>query len=499
MVGSFSVLKSLPIVAAGALANVNYPPIPEDLTTPFQQRLAVYGPNAVSVGWNTYEQLNQSCVQYGTSSDNLSSKACSTGSTTYSTSRTWASAVVLSDLTPATTYYYKIVSTNSSVDHFLSPRSAGDKTPFNLDVVIDLGVYGADGFTASSKKKKDSIPYVQPELNHATIGRLAQTVDDYEIVIHPGDFAYADDWYLKFGNLLDGTEAYQSILEQFYDQLAPIAGRKLYMASPGNHEADCSEIPYILELCPEGQKNFTDFLHRFDRTMPSPFASSSSNATAQSLASQAKSLAVPPFWYSFEYGMAHIVMINTETDFPDAPDGKDGSAKLDGGPFGYPHQQLDFLKADLASVDRTVTPWLIVAGHRPWYSTGGSGNICTPCQEAFEDLFYEYGVDLGVFGHVHNSQRFTPIYNNTIDPNGLKDPKAPMYIIAGGPGNIEGLLLVGTKPDYTEFAYADDYSYATLKLLDEQNLQVDFIRSSTGEVLDTSTLFKSHKDAFVSQ
>jgi hypothetical protein len=33
-------------------------------------------------------------------------------------------------------------------------------------------------------------------------------------------------------------EAYESIIEQFYDQLAPIAGRKLYMASPGNHEAD---------------------------------------------------------------------------------------------------------------------------------------------------------------------------------------------------------------------------------------------------------------------
>ena len=450
------------------------------------------------MGWNTYQQLNETCVHYGSSSDDLSSKVCSTGSTTYKTSRTWANAVILSDLKPATTYYYKIDSTNSSVDHFLSPRTAGDKTPFNLDIVIDLGVYGANGFTAKSTKK-DTIPYVQPELNHSTIGRLAQTIDDYEIILHPGDFAYADDWFLKLPNLLDGTEAYQSILEQFYDQLAPIASRKPYMASPGNHEADCAEIPYILELCPEGQKNFTDFMHRFDRTMPTPFASSSSNATAQSLASKAKSLALPPFWYSFEYGMAHIVMINTETDFPDAPDGKDGSSKLDGGPFGSPNQQIEFLKADLASVDRTVTPWVIVAGHRPWYSTGGSSNICDPCKKAFEELFYQYGVDLGVFGHVHNSQRFAPIYNDTVDPNGLKDPKAPMYIIAGGPGNIEGLTAVGSKPDYTEFVYADDYSYAKLNFVDEQNLEVEFIRSSTGEILDTSTLFKSHKTAFVSQ
>ncbi|KAJ5771641.1 hypothetical protein N7520_002170 [Penicillium odoratum] len=500
MVGFTSFLKVLPVLAASSLASVNYPTIPTDLTTPVQQRLAVYGPNSVSVGWNTYEQLNQSCVAYGTSADDLSSEACSTGSTTYSTSRTWSNAVILTDLTPATTYYYKIVSTNSSVDHFLSPRTPGDKTAFNLDVVIDLGVYGADGFTISStNSKKDTIPSVQPALNHTTIGRLAQTVDDYEIVLHPGDFAYADDWYEKISNLLDGTEAYQSILEQFYDQLAPIAGRKLYMASPGNHEADCSEIPYLLELCPEGQKNFTDFMHRFEKTMPTPFASSSTNTTAQALATQAQSYALPPFWYSFEYGMAHIVMINTETDFTDAPDGTDGSAKLDSGPFGKADQQIDFLKADLASVDRTVTPWLIVAGHRPWYSTGGSDNICDSCQDAFEELFYTYGVDLAVFGHVHNSQRFTPIYNGTVDSANLTDPKAPMYIIAGGAGNIEGLSDVGTEPDYTEFAYADDYSYATLKFLDEQNLQIDFIRSSTGAVLDSSTLYKSHKTQFVVQ
>ena len=53
---------------------------------------------------------------------------------------------------------------------------------------------------------------------------------------------------------------------------------------------------------------------------------------------------------------------------------------------------------------------------------------------------YTYGVDLGIFGHVHNSQRFVPVVNNTADPNGMNDPKAPMYIVAGGAGNIEGQL-----------------------------------------------------------
>lgn len=414
--------------------------------------------------------------------------------TTYDTSRTWSNTVILNGLSPATTYYYKIVSTNSTVDHFMSPRSPGDVTPFAMDVVIDLGVYGQDGYT---KKKRDNPPTVQPELNHTTIARLATTVNDYEIVVHPGDFAYADDWWEKPHNLANGTEAYQAILEQFYEQLAPIAARKLYMASPGNHEADCTEAPFQLQQCPQGQVNFTDFMHRFENTMPEPFVSSSSSSVAQKHAATARNLANPPFWYSFEYGMAHVAMINTETDFKNAPDGQNGSAMLNSGPFGYPGQQLDFLQADLASVDRTVTPWLIVAGHRPWYTT--YTEKCDPCRAAFENIFYEYGVDLAIFGHVHNSERFYPVVNGTADPNGMNDPKAPMYIVAGGAGNIEGLDPNGTYTAYTAFAYGDDYSYGTVKFLDPQHMQMEFIRSSTGDILDTSVLYKSHAAQFVRQ
>ncbi|KAI5924945.1 Metallo-dependent phosphatase-like protein [Camillea tinctor] len=498
MTSAFSAVKRLTVLAAGAIAAASYPAKPADLTTPVQQRIAINGPNSISVGWNTYEKLDQPCVQYGTSSDNLSLQTCSTSSVTYPTSRTYSNAVVLTGLTPATTYYYKIVSTNSSVEHFFSPRLPGDKGAFSMNAVIDMGVYGADGYTIKmDQTKRDTIPSIDPSLNHTTIGRLATTVDDYELVVHPGDFAYADDWIEKAKNLLDGENAFEAILEQFYDQLAPIAARKPYMASPGNHEADCQEIPYTSALCPDGQKNFTDFMNRFGRTMPSAFPSTSANDTAKVSANKAQMLANPPFWYSFEYGMVHFVMINTETDFDDAPDAPGGSAHLDSGPFGYAGQQLEFLAADLASVDRSVTPWVLVGGHRPWYTTGGDG--CTPCQAAFEPLLYKYGVDLAIFGHVHNSQRFQPVYNDTADAAGLRDPKAPMYIVAGGAGNIEGLSAVGSNVSYNAFAYADDFSYARLSFQDANNLQVQFIRSSTGEILDTSTLYKSHTERFVMQ
>lgn len=105
----------------------------------------------------------------------------------------------------------KIVSGNSSVGHFISPRLAGDTTPFNVDVVIDMGVYGQNGYTGTSKR--DTPPTIQPELNHTTIGALARTVNDYEFVIHPGDLAYADDWIETPANYLDGAAAYEAILE----------------------------------------------------------------------------------------------------------------------------------------------------------------------------------------------------------------------------------------------------------------------------------------------
>ncbi|KAI5864185.1 Metallo-dependent phosphatase [Durotheca rogersii] len=499
MVRLFASLKGLPVLAAASVfAGASLPTIPEDKTTPGQQRLAINGPNSMTLGWNTFQKLSRPCVKYGTSSDKLDKEACSTSSVTYPTSRTHANVVTLTGLAPATTYFYKIESTNSTVEHFFSPRTSGDKTPFTMNVVIDLGVYGADGFTIKQdERKRDTIPQIDPSLNHTTINQLAKTVDDYEFIVHPGDFAYADDWFLKPKNLFDGEDAFQAILEQFYTQLAPISGRKAYMASPGNHEAACQEIPFLTGLCPEGQKNFTDFMVRFGETMATAFPSTSATETAKVNANKARLLAKPPFWYSFEYGMVHFVMINTETDFEDAPDGPGVFGGLNSGPFGTPNQQLEFLEADLASVDRTVTPWLLIGGHRPWYSTGGKG--CKPCQAAFEPLLYKYGVDLAIFGHVHNSQRFLPAFQDKADPNGYNDPKAPMYIVAGGAGNIEGLSSIGKNVSFNAFAYDDDFSYAQVRFLDAQNLQVDFVKSDTGELLDTSRLFKSHKEQFVVQ
>jgi hypothetical protein len=51
----------------------------------------------------------------------------------------------------------QIVSTNSTTDCFKSAIPAGDMTPFNASIVVDLGAYGVNGYTT---KKRDLIPSI---------------------------------------------------------------------------------------------------------------------------------------------------------------------------------------------------------------------------------------------------------------------------------------------------------------------------------------------------
>ena len=53
--------------------------------------------------------------------------------------------------------------------------------------------------------------------------------------------------------------------------------------------------------------------------------------------------------YSYDYGLAHYIMISTEHDFsPGSP-------------------MYTWLENDLKIVDRKKTPWVIIAGHRAMY------------------------------------------------------------------------------------------------------------------------------------
>lgn len=209
-------------------------------------------------------------------------------------------------------------------------------------------------------------------------------------------------------------------------------------------------------------------------------------------------------WYSFDYGPAHIISINTETDFEGAEEADHGDA---GGIFGVASGHfapdgayLKWLEADLkaANANRAERPWVIAMGHRPWFLRDGDaknypGNTghMEAVKKAHAELFRKYGLDLYITAHEHSYHRLTPI-----GANKLTQPY-PM-ITTGGAGCDE---WKSDKKDTGEFDKKGknelwDYHYynvekqiATMKVT-KTELTFNAIISKSGEIFDTVSLTK---------
>jgi hypothetical protein len=219
-------------------------------TDPVQIRLAYQGPTAMMgkyadymlydidtnkialiVSWNTFEQLTNPTVTYGTSPSALTQTASSSVSVTYATSLTYNNHVNITGLSPYTTYYYRPQYSNATTPYsFTTARAAGDTTPFTVGVVVDMGTFGSLGLstTVGSGAANPLAPGEQ-----TTIAALTEMIDSYEFLVHAGDIAYADTWlkeeiggYLPTTTTNQGAVVYESILNAFYDELEPVSALK---------------------------------------------------------------------------------------------------------------------------------------------------------------------------------------------------------------------------------------------------------------------------------
>jgi hypothetical protein len=231
-------------------------------TTPMQIRLAYAGPTGMTISWNTYSQLKGPSVRYGRAPWALTQIASSNVSITYPTSTTYNNHVTLTGLEPDTLYFYQPAHSNSSVPYtFKTSRSAGEQTPYTIAVAVDLGLMGPDGLTTRVGKGADN-PLGPNDTN--TMQSIEKNLDGIDFLWHrtfwlsyrmltltnscltAGDIAYADYWlkeeiqgFLPNTTIADGYKVYESLLNQFYDEMTPITSRKPYMVGPGNHEANC--------------------------------------------------------------------------------------------------------------------------------------------------------------------------------------------------------------------------------------------------------------------
>lgn len=107
--------------------------------------------------------------------------------------------------------------------------------------------------------------------------------------------------------------------------------------------------------------------------------------------------------WSYDIGLMHVIGLNTEDDF----------AK------GSP--QFEWLRADLAAVDRRLTPWVIVAGHRPMYVDSYYASredsvvvVMDKMIANLDPLFREHRVNAAFWGHHHSYQRHAAVYNKRL-------------------------------------------------------------------------------------
>ncbi|KAI3519197.1 hypothetical protein L1887_08224 [Cichorium endivia] len=248
-------------------------------------------------------------------------------------------------------------------------------------------------------------------LEHYLASRKGQTV------LYVGDFSYADvhpyhdnEKWDTFGRFVEKSNAYEPWI---------------YIA--GNHELDVA--PEIDEY---------SLFKPYKRRYHVPFKASQSRS---------------PLWYSIKRASAHIIVLSSYSAF----------AKYT--------PQYNWLKQDLAKVNRSETPWLIILVHSPMYNSNNYHFMEGEAMRVvFEPWFVKYKVDLVFSGHVHSyerSERVSNIRYNITDglSTPVKDPSAPVYITIGDGGNIEGIAdsFTEKQPDYSAFREAS-FGHALLEI-----------------------------------
>jgi len=151
---------------------------------------------------------------------------------------------------------------------------------------------------------------------------------------------------------------------------------------------------------------------------------------------------VRELYYSFNIGLAHWVMVAGYCQEMKTTASQPCLAQ------GSP--QMTWLIKDLASVDRSVTPWVFVVFHEPYVNSNTAHSMKTegyPMQAAIESVLNQYKVDVVFSGHVHAYERSCQVYNYTCTPG------APTYITIGDGGNAEGLATGWINPQPSWSAY----------------------------------------------
>jgi Icc-related predicted phosphoesterase len=317
------------------------------------------------------------CI-YGISPDNLDSKVIGYG-ITYSKddyiSPYLFNATLIGLNSGNIQYYYKVGSITSGYSELYSFKSHPGIGPTSIGTqTVTFHIVGDLGQTNNTIHTLEEVLMNEHEMNGLSGG-----------IINMGDLSYANGNQTKwdtFGNF-----------RQFISSEIPM------MTTLGNHE-----------WMDDSDHQFIAYLSRFSNP---------------SLSNNKREL-----YYSYNVGYVHFIMIagycsQMKSVYQRPNPCVDNSTA-----------QLEWLQMDLKSIDRKITPWIIVIFHQPYVNSNFKHNMRTEghsMEDDVEDTLYTYGVDLVLSGHVHAYERSCRVYKYECVDN------APYYITIGDGGNAEGL------------------------------------------------------------
>nr|AAM16285.1 truncated putative purple acid phosphatase [Arabidopsis thaliana] len=287
--------------------------------------------------------------------------------------------------------------------------------------------------------------------------------DDKPVIVsHIGDISYA--------------RGYSWIWDEFFTQIEPIASKVPYHVCIGNHEYDWPNQPWKPDWAAyvygkdSGGECGVPYSVKFN--MPG----NSTEATGMVKGPQSRNL-----YYSYDMGSVHFVYISTETDF------------LKGG------KQYSFLKSDLESVNRSKTPFVVVQGHRPMYTTSRKirdAAIREKMIEHLEPLLVKNNVTVALWGHVHRYERFCAISNNTC---GERWQGNPVHLVIGMAGKDSQPMWepranhedVPIFPQPANSMYrGGEFGYIRL-VANKERLTLSYVGNHDGEVHDVVEILAS--------
>ena len=351
--------------------------------------------------------------------------------------------VFIDNLEDNTQYFYKcgdfVNKYKSSLLSFTTLPKVGDENEISFAVIGDLG---------------------QTRYSSFTVDRILQN-KDVKMILHAGDLSYAD--------------CNHSLWDSYGEMIEPLSKKIPWMVCAGNHEIEYNgtdknglftafEKRYKMPCIQEAQ--FGDFITNIEINPNTnlPYCTPSIFQTEYNYGNS---------FYSFESGSAHIIYLNPYSN------------------TNYTSKQYIWLKNNLEMINRSITPWVIVVMHCPWYSSNVNhhNDLQTiMMRESMEDLFYKYNVNIVFSGHVHAYERTYPVYKNNTDEYG------PVYITIGDGGNLEGHdNKYYEQPKWSAFRNGTQYGYGILTLLDKRSLLWNWYRNKdeTAEFKDQLKLCNS--------